>query len=312
MKGGPVTGDDFLSVLAGLRRARVGGGRAPHKPLFLLWLFGRFLDLGSSAVSYDEAEEPVSRLINDFGPAVANAKAARERAAMPFVHLERDLWDLQDQYGHPLPLNTSERGNHLRSLGAHGRLNEHVERLLADPRNLAAAARLLLDQHFTPTLEEPICAAAGLDHATLSAGPAAIATPKARKRRAGFPEEVLRAYAYSCAMCGFDGALGRNPVGIQAAHVRWHSEDGPDEVHNGLALCSLHHVLFDLGVIGLLPDLRIQVSELYVARNRAGRALDDLHGQPLATPQRGRPSVDPAFVDWHVREVFKRPGTKTA
>lgn len=36
-------------------------------------------------------------------------------------------------------------------------------------------------------------------------------------RRRGFAEEV-RAYAYQCAMCGFDGALGRYPVGIQAAH----------------------------------------------------------------------------------------------
>jgi len=24
-------------------------------------------------------------------------------------------------------------------------------------------------------------------------------------------------------MCGFDVALGRYPVGIQAAHVRWHN-----------------------------------------------------------------------------------------
>jgi hypothetical protein len=36
-----------------------------------------------------------------------------------------------------------------------------------------------------------------------------------RTRRRGFAEEVLRAYAYQCAMCGFDGALGRYPVGIE-------------------------------------------------------------------------------------------------
>jgi putative restriction endonuclease len=66
---------------------------------------------------------------------------------------------------------------------------------------------------------------------------------------------VLRAYAYQCAVCGFDGGLGRNPVGTEAAHVRWHSQDGPDEVANGLALCALHHVLLDLGVLGLTPEL---------------------------------------------------------
>jgi putative restriction endonuclease len=62
----------------------------PHKPLLLLWLFGQFAATGSSAASYQQAEEPVSRLINGFGPPVASP-AARQRAAMPFVYLERDL-----------------------------------------------------------------------------------------------------------------------------------------------------------------------------------------------------------------------------
>jgi len=61
-----------------------------------LWLFGQFAATGSSAASYQQAEQPVSQLINDFGPPVASSAAARQRAAMPFVHLERDLWDLRD------------------------------------------------------------------------------------------------------------------------------------------------------------------------------------------------------------------------
>ena len=55
-----------------------------------MWLFGQFAATGSSAASYQQAEEPVSQLINDFGPPVASPAAARQRAAMPFVHLERD------------------------------------------------------------------------------------------------------------------------------------------------------------------------------------------------------------------------------
>jgi putative restriction endonuclease len=80
---------EFLDLLARLRRASVGGIRAPHKPLLLLWLFGRFAAAGSSAATYEEAEQPVSALINDFGPPVASVAIARQRAAMPFVHLER-------------------------------------------------------------------------------------------------------------------------------------------------------------------------------------------------------------------------------
>jgi putative restriction endonuclease len=89
-----------------------------------------------------------------------------------------------------------------------------------------------------------ICDAVGLDLAVLElAGSTGVAVTRRSVRRPGFAEEVLRAYAYQCAMCGFDGALGRNPVGIEAAHVRWHSQAGPDVVANGLALCALHHAV---------------------------------------------------------------------
>ncbi|WP_229379025.1 phosphorothioated DNA-binding restriction endonuclease [Streptomyces sp. VRA16 Mangrove soil] len=304
--------DELMSVLSGLRRAQIGGRRAPHKPLLVLWLLGRFAESGSTSVTYDEVEEPVSRLINDFGPAVTSRSRARERAAMPFVHLERELWELRDREGHGIGPDIAERGSLLRARGAHGRLRPEVERLVADPVTFAAATRLLLDQHFTPALEAAVCDAVGLDLAGPGGTAGAPEERKRRSRRAAFAEEVLQAYAYACAFCGYDGALGRNPAGLEAAHVRWHSQDGPDEVHNGLALCSLHHSLFDLGVLGLLPDLRVQVSSSYVARSRAGQAVHALHGVPAATPQPGRPPVAVEFVLWHGRQVFKRPGAQTA
>jgi putative restriction endonuclease len=291
--------DDLLRHLAGLRRANVGGRRAPHKPLLLLWLFGRFAATGTSAVAYAEAEEPVSRLINEFGPPMTSASAARRRAAMPFVHLERELWQLTDGSGAEIGTNAPDRGGWLVEVLAVGRLRPAVERLIAVPETLARAARLLLERHFTPALAELICTAVGLD---ISAPEAA--TPKPR-RRAGFAEQVLRAYAYTCAMCGFDGALGRNPVGLQAAHVRWHSQQGPDEVDNAVALCVLHHALFDLGVLGLTLDHRVRVSGLYVARSDAGRAVHGLAGRPLSAPQPGQPRIDASYVNWHVKQVFK-------
>ena len=50
-------------------------------------------------------------------------------------------------------------------------------------------------------------------------------------------------------------ALGRYPVGIEAAHIRWHSQQGPDEITNALALCALHHTLFDLNYFPLKKSL---------------------------------------------------------
>jgi putative restriction endonuclease len=57
-------------------------------------------------------------------------------------------------------------------------------------------------------------------------------------------------------------------------------------VANGLALCALHHVLLDLGVLGLTPERRVRVSALFVARSEAGQALDALAGRPLLVPRR--------------------------
>lgn len=118
-----MTRDAFLDLLARLRCAPMGKARlrAPHKPLLLLWLFGRFASTGSTATAYVEAEEPVSALINDFGPPVASASAGRQRAAMPFVHLEREIWDLHDGLGAAeIGPDAPERGSWLAGRGAGG------------------------------------------------------------------------------------------------------------------------------------------------------------------------------------------------
>ena len=162
-----MTREELLARVASLRQARVGQVRVPHKPLLLLWLFGQFAAIGSSAATYQQAEEPVSQLINDFGPPVVSAAAARQRAAMPFVHLERELWDLRDAAGREIGPEAPERRGWLLERGAVGRLRAPVERLLAEPRTLAAATCLLLEQHFTPVLAELICAQVDLDVTSL-------------------------------------------------------------------------------------------------------------------------------------------------
>lgn len=67
-----------------------GGERYPHKPLLLLWLLGRIQQQGTSASAYEEAEKPVIPWLDDFGPPSTNCY----RAAMPFVHLGSDLWEI--------------------------------------------------------------------------------------------------------------------------------------------------------------------------------------------------------------------------
>jgi putative restriction endonuclease len=77
--------------------------------------------------SYQRAEESVSQLINDFGPPLASPAVARQRVAMPFVHLERDLWDLRHAAGQKISLDAPERRAWLLGRGAVGGLRAPVE-----------------------------------------------------------------------------------------------------------------------------------------------------------------------------------------
>ncbi|WP_211214588.1 HNH endonuclease [Actinomycetospora chiangmaiensis] len=213
----------------------------------MLWLLGRHRGGASGPVSYAELEEPVGRLIEEFGPPSRSGRYPG-RAAWPFSRLERELRDPRRADGTPVPTTGQPSRRLLLDRHAVGTFTSPIQALLDDPRLVVEAARLLLDLHFTPVLSPLIASACGLDldePVPRYGGEIEVVTTR-RPRRAGFAEEVLRAYSYARAFCGYAGAVGRNPVGLEAAHVKWHSQGGEDELVNGLALCSLHHVLFDV------------------------------------------------------------------
>src|SRR3712207_2646699 len=164
--------------------------------------------------------------------------------------------------------------------GVTGRLEASLETALRDqPELLDEAARGLVESHFPGTVAPDVLVAVGLDPDLLEGtGPTALAGTAQRRRSSAWPAAVIEAWDRLCAFCGFDGAAGGRAVGIEAAHVRWFKLGGPDDLDNGLALCSLHHKLFDRGMLGLDDDLAVVVSQRFSARTPQGRAVYDLHG----------------------------------
>ena len=55
-----------------------------------------------------------------------------------------------------------------------------------------------------------------------STGAAQSAAYRTRRRRSGWRAEILQAWDRQCTFCGYDGQLAGVPVGLEAAHVRWH------------------------------------------------------------------------------------------
>ncbi len=83
-----------------------------------------------------------------------------------------------------------------------------------------------------------------------------------------------------------------------------HSAGGPDEVTNGLALCVIHHKLFDLGAMTVDRDMNVRVSERVVGD--WGRKLnDEFHERPIALPRSTSMEPAPEYIHWHNEKIFK-------
>jgi putative restriction endonuclease len=302
-------GDPNISVgeavvierLMNLRQHQQDGKRSPHKPLLALLALARIDAVGSSAIPWVEAREQLGNLLIEFGP-TSTANAAQS-AAYPFTQLRSDdLWVLDED----VPM---DRIGPLERHHVTGRFVASVEDAMKDSQVLYATARALVEAEFPPSIASDVLAAVGFDPSEIYGNPGAVVsagthTTHARRRSAHWPGRILAAWDRQCAFCGFDGQLGFGSVGLEAAHVRWFTYDGPDSLDNGVALCALHHKLFDRGALGLTEDYRIVVSDQFTARTEAGRRVYELADRALR-PRPGTRLPAPAHLDWHTTQVFK-------
>ncbi|KMZ11831.1 hypothetical protein BHUM_03110 [Candidatus Burkholderia humilis] len=188
----------------------------------------------------------------------------------------------------------------LRELNATGRFSDDVQQFFSDdPGDIATVARLILDTHFPASVHGGILDAVGLSLDDLS-------MPTTQRRNPKFRGDVLTAYSYRCALCNLDVRIGNLPVGLEAAHIQWHQAKGPDVVANGIALCCLHHKLFDLGAFTLGEQRRILVSDqAYGSPQRFEHILLRHHGSQLNAPVHAEDHPSSQFVGWHRAQVFK-------
>lgn len=293
-----LTDEEVLRRLTSFRQYRRDGARVPHKPLLVLLALGRLDDTGSSAVPWSTAETQLADLIAEFGPPSRTERP--QSAAYPFTRLRRDgIWVLDEEA-------PDDNVGPLRAHNVTGQLDSSLETALRVRAGLRyRVARQLVESQFPMTVAPDVLTAVGLDPDLVLGSTAGVSDLAERRRRsARWPQQILAAWDRQCAFCGYDGQLGGTPVGIEAAHVRWFNLGGPDTPDNGLALCSLHHKLFDRGAVGLSRGHRIRVSELFSARTDAAKRIYDLHGKQL-TPRRGTTLPAVEHIDWHAGQVFK-------
>jgi putative restriction endonuclease len=84
-----------------------------------------------------------------------------------------------------------------------------------------------------------------------------------RLHQDSFRFRVIRAYRKSCAVCRL-----RHDELLDAAHILPDKDPrGEPWVCNGLSLCKLHHAAFDANIIGVRPDLVVEVREDVLEEN---------------------------------------------
>jgi putative restriction endonuclease len=84
---------------------------------------------------------------------------------------------------------------------------------------------------------------------------------KQRLHQPVFRTRVLRAYADTCAICRL-----RHVELLDAAHIIADGKPtGIPVVPNGLALCKIHHAAYDANLVGIRPDLVVEVQRRVLA-----------------------------------------------
>ncbi len=157
------------------------------------------------------------------------------------------------------------------------------------------------------------------DHRLLSTNALALGEPGDEGRRSYvtrltrqrmhqqlFRQRVLRAYREECSIC----RLGHDEL-LDAAHILPDGHPlGTPIVPNGLALCKLHHAAFDANVLGIRPDLMVEI-RLDVLEETDGpmlkHGLQGFQGKRIMIPR--HPSLHPKLEFLEERyAIFKQAG----
>jgi len=136
---------------------------------------------------------------------------------------------------------------------------------------------------FTVALDEAQRSLASADLAWAEKG-YVLRLTRQRLHQPVFRTRVLRAYDDTCAMCRL-----RHAELLDAAHILPDTHPrGLPVVPNGLALCKIHHAAYDKNIVGIRPDLVVEVSQTIldeVDGPMLRHGLQEMNGARIIVPR---------------------------
>lgn len=129
-------------------------------------------------------------------------------------------------------------------------------------------------------------------------------------RDRGFRGQVLSAYAFRCALTGFQSSAGEARALLDAAHVQPVAAAGSDNVRNGLSLTAGVHRLYDEGLItfGYVSGGVEMTTSIHLRELRFEGQVGELRfesGTRLILPNDTRAWPDADALAWHRAHVFR-------
>jgi putative restriction endonuclease len=127
-----------------------------------------------------------------------------------------------------------------------------------------------------------------------------------RLHQESFRWRVLRAYQERCAICRL-----RHTELLDAAHILPDGHPrGEPVLPNGLALCRLHHSAFDAHILGIRPDLVIDIRK--EIRDEADgpmlrHGLQGFHGESIHVPRPAELKPSTEFLAMRY-DLFRKAG----
>ncbi len=286
---------DFLARLSSLRVHRKNGDRAPHKPLYLLYLLAG-VDRGEQRLHPFQVVQPkLAEAIRRFGK---NSSS---------VHPEYPFWRIQnDRLGEVSPDEWNEdelRGGEkepkrsaLLARKACGGLSlDDYEDLQSSPERVRLACHQILDDHFPVSLHEEIMYFFGF---SFGKGQAELMGDELGSVR----QRAFEAYQHRCAISDYKGSPSFEYAGLESSEILWLNHGGSVQVTNFLVMTTLHRKLFHLGAFTLDEDFRIMISESF---EKQPPALGLEPGRRIHLPGQTDDLPSQSCLEWHRSKVFK-------
>jgi putative restriction endonuclease len=172
---------ELSARFSSLRQAPLGDRRAPHKPLLILLMLGRYQRGNFRSLLFQEAQVQLKELLFEFGP-----PSRFINVLDPFWRLQNDgIWKVEDESGAGVAETVAPpTASMLVDCTARGNFVSDIAATLREQRPyISRLARELITAHFPQSLHGDICAAVGLE---LDDVPDDLATTQRLVREADF------------------------------------------------------------------------------------------------------------------------------